>query len=240
MEWIDGIRCHDHARVARRGYDLPELGRKVIRVFLRHALRDGFFHADMHPGNLFVDGRPARRGRLRHHGPARIERAALPRRNLSASSRRDYRRVAEVHFEAGYVPGASLGGGFRASDPRHRRADPQSPRRGNLDGRSCSTLLFEVTGLFDMQTRPELILLQKTMVVVGRGGAQLDPKLDIWTVADPVVREWITEEISARSDGCRARLPAPASLAACSVGCRRSPRERSLSSSSSRRWRAKG
>ena len=151
---------------------------------------------------------------------------------------RDYRRVAEVHFEAGYVPGhhsvENFAQAIRAiGEPIHNRTAEE------ISMAKLLTLLLEVTGLFDMQTRPELILLQKTMVVVEGVARSFDPKLDIWTVADPWCANG-SSATSARSDGSRARLPAPANSAACSAGCRRSPRGRSPCSSSSRRWRARG
>jgi ubiquinone biosynthesis protein len=191
MEWIDGTPLHDRAALAKRQLDLPKLGRAVIQTFLRHALRDGFFHADMHPGNLFVDadGRLVAvdfgiMGRL---GPK--ERQFLAEILLGFITR-DYLRTAEVHFEAGYVPAhhsvESFAQAIRAiGEPIHNRtAEDISMAR-------LLTLLFEVTGLFDMRTRPELIMLQKTMVVVEGVARSLDPRLDMWTTSEPVVREWI-------------------------------------------------
>ena len=104
---------------------------------------------------------------------------------------RDYRRTAEVHFEAGYVPPThsveSFAQAIRAiGEPIHNRAAE------DISMARLLTLLFEVTGLFDMRTRPELLLLQKTMVVVEGVARSLDPKLDIWSTAEPVVREWMT------------------------------------------------
>ncbi|WP_347264856.1 2-polyprenylphenol 6-hydroxylase [Nitrobacter sp.] len=195
MEWIDGIALNDHARLAQSKADLPELGRKVIQSFLRHALRDGFFHADMHPGNLFLDSS----GRLVAVDFGIMGRLGLKERRFLAEIllgfiTRDYRRVAEVHFEAGYVPGhhsvENFAQAIRAiGEPIHNRTAEE------ISMAKLLTLLLEVTGLFDMQTRPELILLQKTMVVVEGVARSFDPKLDIWTVADPVVREWITENL---------------------------------------------
>jgi len=138
MEWIDGIALSDHARLAESQVDLPELGRKVIQSFLRHALRDGFFHADMHPGNLFLD--PA--GRLVAVDFGIMGRLGIKERRFLAEIllgfiTRDYRRVAEVHFRGGLCPGASLGREFCPGDPRHRRADPQPHSRRDFDGESC-------------------------------------------------------------------------------------------------------
>jgi ubiquinone biosynthesis protein len=186
MEWIDGIALNDHARLGQSHVDLPDLGRKVIQSFLRHALRDGFFHADMHPGNLFLDDA----GRLVAVDFGIMGRLGLKERRFLAEIllgfiTRDYRRVAEVHFEAGYVPGHHSVENFAQAI---RTAEEISMAK-------LLTLLLEVTGLFDMQTRPELILLQKTMVVVEGVARGFDPKLDIWKVADPVVREWIERNL---------------------------------------------
>ena len=176
LEWIDGIRLNDHAALEAKGFDLPALGRKVIQSFLRHALRDGFFHADMHPGNLFVDdgGRLVAvdfgiMGRL---GPK--ERRFLAE-ILFGFITRDYYRTAQVHFDAGYVPRhhsvESFAQAIRAiGEPIHNRTAE------DISMAKLLTLLFEVTGLFDMRTRPELLLLQKTMVVVEGVARSLDPE----------------------------------------------------------------
>jgi ubiquinone biosynthesis protein len=195
MEWIDGIPLSDHARLEAAKVDLPDLGRKVIQSFLRHALRDGFFHADMHPGNLFLDPQ----GRLVAVDFGIMGRLGLKERRFLAEIllgfiTRDYRRVAEVHFEAGYVPShhsvENFAQAIRAiGEPIHNRTAEEISMARLL------TLLLEVTGLFDMRTRPELILLQKTMVVVEGVARTFDPKLDIWTTADPVVREWIERNL---------------------------------------------
>jgi ubiquinone biosynthesis protein len=195
MEWIDGIALSDHTRLAQSQVDLPELGRKVIQSFLRHALRDGFFHADMHPGNLFLDDA----GRLVAVDFGIMGRLGMKERRFLAEIllgfiTRNYRRVAEVHFEAGYVPGhhsvENFAQAIRAiGEPIHNRTAEE------ISMAKLLTLLLEVTGLFDMRTRPELILLQKTMVVVEGVARGFDPKLDIWKVADPVVREWIERNL---------------------------------------------
>ncbi len=195
MEWIDGIALSDHARLEQARVDLPDLGRKVIQSFLRHALRDGFFHADMHPGNLFLD----KEGRLVAVDFGIMGRLGLKERRFLAEIllgfiTRDYRRVAEVHFEAGYVPShhsvENFAQAIRAiGEPIHNRTAEEISMARLL------TLLLEVTGLFDMRTRPELILLQKTMVVVEGVARGFDPRLDIWKTADPVVREWIERNL---------------------------------------------
>src|SRR6202035_1884145 len=195
LEWIDATPLSARARLVAKGFDLPKLGRVLIQTFLRHALRDGFFHADMHPGNLFVDDNSRLiavdfgiMGRL---GPKeRLFLAEIPHGFIP----RDYLPTAEVHFEAGYVPAhhsvENFAQAIRAiGEPIHNRAAE------DISMAKLLTLLLEVTGLFDMRTRPELILLQKTMVVVEGVARGFDPKLDIWKVADPVVREWIARNL---------------------------------------------
>lgn len=195
LEWIDGIKLNKLEEIDAAGHDRPALARIVIQSFLRQAIRDGFFHADMHPGNLFVD--PQGRlvavdtgimGRLGHR-----ERRFLAE-ILLGFIQRDYVRVAEVHFEAGYVPPhhsvLDFAQAIRAiGEPIHdRRADEISMAR-------VLALLFEVTAIFDMQTRTELVMLQKTMVVVEGVARRLDPHLDMWTISEPVVRTWIERNL---------------------------------------------
>ena len=195
LDWIEGAPLSDRAGLIARGINLEELGRTLMQSFLRHALRDGFFHADMHPGNLFVgeDGRLVAvdfgiMGRLEPK-----ERRFLAE-ILYGFITRNYRRTAEVHFEAGYVPSHHSVDNFAQAiraigEPIHNRSAEE------ISMAKLLTLLFEVTGLFDMRTRPELLLLQKTMVVVEGVARSLDPKLDIWAVAGPVVREWVERHL---------------------------------------------
>jgi ubiquinone biosynthesis protein len=195
LEWIDATPLSDRVRLQAQGFDFRKLARALIQTFLRHALRDGFFHADMHPGNLFVDDE----GRLIAVDFGIMGRLGAKERLFLAEIlhgfiTRDYQRTAEVHFEAGYVPPShsieSFAQAIRAiGEPIHNRtAEDISMAR-------LLTLLFEVTGLFDMRTRPELLLLQKTMVVVEGVARSLDPKLDMWSTAEPVVSEWTTRHL---------------------------------------------
>ncbi len=194
-EWIDGISLSDTEALAASGFDLTELGRTVIQSFLRHAVRDGFFHADMHQGNLFVD----REGRLTAVDFGIMGRLGLKERRFLAEIiygfiTRNYQRVAEVHFEAGYVPSyhrvEDFAQAIRAiGEPIHARAADEISMARVL------TLLFEITALFDMTTRTELVMLQKTMVVVEGVARRLDPKLDMWSTAEPVVGGWLRENL---------------------------------------------
>jgi ubiquinone biosynthesis protein len=195
MEWIDGIKMSDIDALKAAGHDLNALADLLIQSFLRHTLRDGFFHADMHPGNLFVDptgmivavdmGICGRLGKKERRFLAEI---------LYGFITSDYMRVAEVHFEAGYVPShhnvASFAQAIRAiGEPIHGQpAETISMAR-------LLTLLFEVTELFDMQTRPELVMLQKTMVVVEGVSRMLNPRFNMWKASEPVVGQWIKDNL---------------------------------------------
>ena len=195
LEWIEGTPLSNRAALDARGLDLPALGRALMQTFLRHALRDGFFHADMHPGNLFVDTQ----GRI-----VAVDFGIMGR--LSPAEQRflaeilygfitgNYHRTAEVHFEAGYVPPhhsvESFAQAIRAiGEPIHNK------NASEISMAKLLTLLFEITGLFDMKTRPELLMLQKTMVVVEGVARSFDPNLDMWATAEPVVREWIERHL---------------------------------------------
>ena len=135
MEWIDGIKMSDVEALRDAGHDLKAIAANLVQSFLRHTLRDGFFHADMHPGNLFVEtdgtivavdlGISGRLGRKERRFLAEI---------LYGFITRNYHRVAEVHFEAGYVPPKHDVVGLRPGDPRYRRTHPWPARRNDLDG----------------------------------------------------------------------------------------------------------
>jgi ubiquinone biosynthesis protein len=195
LEWVEGIPLSDLATLAEKGHDLPALGRIVIQSFLRHAMRDGFFHADMHQGNLFVDAQ----GRLVAVDFGIMGRLGFKEQRFLAEIlygfiTRNYRRVAEIHFEAGYVPSVHKVEDFAQAiraigEPIHARTADQ------ISMAKLLTLLFEVTALFDMRTRIELVLMQKTMVVVEGVARTLDPRLDMWGTADPVVRSWIEQNL---------------------------------------------
>ncbi len=195
LEWIDATPLSDRARLEAKDFDFRQIARALIQTFLRHALRDGFFHADMHPGNLFLDDAgqlvAVDFGIMGRLGPK--ERLFLAE-ILHGFITRDYHRTAEVHFEAGYVPPQhsieSFAQAIRAiGEPIHNRTAE------DISMAKLLALLFEVTGLFDMRTRPELLLLQKTMVVVEGVARSFDPKLDMWSIAEPVVREWMERHL---------------------------------------------
>jgi ubiquinone biosynthesis protein len=195
MEWIDGIKMADRTAIAAAGHDGKALGALLVQAFLRQAIADGFFHADLHHGNLFAlpDGRIAAidfgiMGRIDRR--ARVWLAEI----LHGLITGNYKRVAEIHFEAGYVPPHHNIGEFttalRAVGEPIRGLPAKDISIGQmLDG------LFTITRDFDMQTQPHLLLLQKTMVMVEGVATGLDPDLNMWETSGPFVKEWIRSEL---------------------------------------------
>jgi ubiquinone biosynthesis protein len=197
LEWIDGIPIADREALAAAGHDVKSLGPLLMQTFLRHAMRDGFFHADMHPGNLFVDDQ----GRIVAVDFGIMGRLGMKERRFLAEIlygflNRNYQRVAEVHFEAGYVPRkhsvAQFAQALRAIGEPIMDRPASEISMAQLLGQ-----LFQYTEVFDMQTRPELLLLQKTMVVVEGVGRTLDPELNMWVVSEPVVKAWMEQTFGA-------------------------------------------
>lgn len=199
LSWVEGMAMGDNAALDAAGIDRNELGVRVLTLFLRHALRDGFFHGDMHQGNLKVSptgeiialdfGIMGRIDSFTRRAYAEI---------LFGFIRKDYRRVAEVHFEAGYVPPD------RDIDEFARALRSVGEPIFGMDARHISmarllAYLFEVTERFGMETRTELILLQRTMVVVEGVARSLNPEINMWHVAKPVVEEYIRESIGPKA-----------------------------------------
>jgi len=194
-EWIDATPLSRLDAVDAAGHDRKRLAQIVVQSFLRHALRDGFFHADMHEGNLFVDDE----GRLVAVDLGIMGRIGPNERRFLAEIlygfiNRDYKHVAEVHFEAGYVPAvhsvADFAQALRAiGEPIHGQA------ASDISMARLLGLLFEITDIFDMQTREELLFLQKTMVVVEGVARRLDPDFDMWTTSEPIVGDWVKRHL---------------------------------------------
>ena len=195
MDWADGVPLGDNAALDAVGHNRVQLGERVLQLFLSHALRDGFFHADMHQGNLKV----AANGNIVAYDFGIMGHIDEYTRRVYAEIlygfiKRDYRRVAEVHFEAGYVPADrdvdEFARALRAVGEPIFGMDASRISMGSL-----LSYLFEVTERFGMETRTELILLQRTMVVVEGVARSLSPDINIWKVAKPVVESYIKENI---------------------------------------------
>ena len=195
LDWAEGINLADNAAIDAAGLDRRALGARVLQLFLSHALRDGFFHGDMHQGNLKV----AANGNLIAYDFGIMGRIDEYTRRVYAEILmgfigRDYRRVAEVHFEAGYVPPD------RDIDEFARALRAVGEPIFGLEATRVSmarllSYLFEVTERFGMETRTELILLQRTMVVVEGVARSLDPNINIWQVAKPVVETYVSRNV---------------------------------------------
>lgn len=195
LEWIDGIKISDRAAIIAAGHDPRALASRLVNAFLRQAIAEGFFHADMHQGNLFVKangdiaaidfgimGRIDRRARM---WLAEI---------LYGLITGNYRRVAEIHFEAQYVPAhhnvAEFATALRAvGEPMRGKPVSELSVGQMLDG------LFAITRDFDMQTQPHLLLLQKTIVMVEGVATALDPSINMWETSGPYVKEWLRSEL---------------------------------------------
>lgn len=199
LDWAEGVSLADIAALDAAGHDRQALAARVLQLFLSHALRDGFFHADMHHGNLKV----AANGDLIAYDFGIMGRLDEYTRRVYAEIlmgfiRKDYTRVAEVHFEAGYVPPD------RDKDEFARALRVVGEPIFGMDASRISMArllhyLFEVTERFGMETRTELILLQRTMVVVEGVARSLDPHINIWQVARPVVEDYIKSNIGPRA-----------------------------------------
>ena len=196
LDWAQGVALSDPAALDQPGIDRRMLADNLVRAFLAQALDHGVFHADLHEGNLFVSP-PGQIVAVDFGIVGRLD--AVARRHLAeilwGFLQRDYMRVAQSHFDAGYVPAhhsvEAFAQALRAVGEPNVGRPSGSVSMGRLLG-----LLFEITALFDMHLRPELVLLQKTMVTVEGVARKIDPGHNLWASAEPVVRRWIMRELS--------------------------------------------
>jgi len=190
-EWIDGVRIDDLDAIERMGLDRRDVTARSARVFFLQVFRDGFFHADMHPGNMFLlaSGElvPVDFGIM---GRVDMETRRYLADMLSGFLRRQYGKVADVHFRAGYVPADQ----DREAFTQALRAIGEPLQGLTLNRISLGKLLaqlFQTTEQFAMQTRPELLLLQKTLLVAEGVGRKLDPEVNMWVLAQPLIEDWM-------------------------------------------------
>ncbi|MEL6529828.1 MAG: 2-polyprenylphenol 6-hydroxylase [Pseudomonadota bacterium] len=195
IEWIDGVKISKRDELVAKGHDLNAIAEKLVISFLTQAISAGFFHADMHQGNLFVedDGTIVA---IDFGIMGRIDRRARQwlAEILYGLTTGNYQRVAEIHFEAQYVPSYHSVGEFATAlravgEPMRGKPVKELSVGQMLDG------LFAITRDFDMQTQPHLLLLQKTMVMVEGIATQLNPEINMWDTAAPYVRSWIRDEL---------------------------------------------
>ena len=193
LDWVDGVSIRETEELKKRNLDTIKIAEDIIQNFLRHAVRDGFFHADMHQGNIFIDhnghivpidfGIMGRLDKVSKRFLAEI---------LFGFIQRDYRKVAEVHLVAGLVPKE-----VPIDDLAQALRSIGEPIFGqkvkDISGGKLLKQLFDVTEKFNMQTQPQLLMLQKTMVVVEGVARKLNPNTNIWTTSKPVLENWLKE-----------------------------------------------
>ena len=194
-EWIEGTPVRDVEGLRAAGHEPARIARVVLESFLLQSLRDGFFHADMHQGNLFVDAE----GRLVAVDFGIMGRLDQSMRRFMAETlagflARDYQRVAQVHYDVGFVPPhhpiETFAQALRAiGEPIFGK------RAGDVSMARLLQQLFDTTRRFDMQAQPQLVLMQKTMVVVEGVARSLDPDFDIWEASRPVVERWMIRQM---------------------------------------------
>ena len=193
LDWVDGISVRETQELKKRNLNTDKIANDIIQHFLRHAVRDGFFHADMHQGNIFIDnngyivpidfGIMGRLDKISKRFLAEI---------LFGFIQRDYRKVAEVHLAAGLVPKK-----VPIDDLAQALRSIGEPIFGqsvkDISGGKLLKQLFDVTEKFNMQTQPQLLMLQKTMVVVEGVARKLNPNTNIWITSKPVLENWLRE-----------------------------------------------
>ncbi|MEO8123446.1 MAG: ubiquinone biosynthesis regulatory protein kinase UbiB [Burkholderiales bacterium] len=199
MERMYGVPISQRARLREAGVDIPKLARDGVTIFFTQVFRDGFFHADMHPGNIQVSVAPETFGRYiaLDFGIVgtltEVDKEYLAQ-NFIAFFRRDYKRVAELHVESGWVPPTTrvdeLEGAIRAVCEPHFDRPLKDISLGNVLLR-----LFQTSRRFNVHIQPQLVLLQKTLLNVEGLGRDLDPDLDLWNTAKPFLERWMNDQI---------------------------------------------
>ena len=199
MERMYGVPISQTQRLIDAGVDIPKLARDGVTIFFTQVFRDGFFHADMHPGNIQVSIAPETFGRyvaldFGIVGTLAESDKEYLAQNFIAFFRRDYKRVAELHVESGWVPAATrvdqLEGAIRAVCEPHFDRPLKDISLGQVLLR-----LFQTSRRFNVEIQPQLVLLQKTLLNVEGLGRQLDPELDLWNTAKPFLERWMNEQV---------------------------------------------
>ncbi len=202
MQRMTGAPISQIERIRAAGVDIPKLARDGVTIFFTQVFRDGFFHADMHPGNIQVSLEPATFGRyialdFGIIGTLTETDKEYLAYNFIAFFRRDYKRVAELHIESGWVPSGTrvdaLEGAIRAV------CEPQFDRPlKDISLGQVLLRLFQISRRFNVEIQPQLVLLQKTLLNIEGLGRDLDPELDLWTTAQPFLERWMNEQVGWR------------------------------------------
>ena len=199
LDKVEGVSIREINKIDELGVDLKKLAENLIQLFLTQAVRDGFFHGDMHQGNLFVKENGniipvdfGIMGRLDKYNKKYLAEI------LYGFIERDYNKVADVHFRAGLVPATESREAF--SQALRSIGEPIFGQKiKNISAGKLLAQLFEITEKFNMTTQPQLLLLQKTMVVVEGVARSLDEEANIWQISRPVLEKWLREEISPKA-----------------------------------------
>ena len=188
-DWVDAIPAKDMNKITEDGFNKKKIGKNILKTFLTTSIRDGLFHADMHQGNLFIEKEEkiiaVDFGIVGHLD---FESKQYLNNILLGFINRDYDKIANVHFEAGYVPETEDKKKF-AQALRSIGEPIQGKEASDISIGNLLTQLFEITNQFNMKTQPQLLLLQKTMVVVEGVAREYDPNLNIWTESEPILNE---------------------------------------------------
>jgi len=188
-DWVDAIPAKDLNKITEEGFNKKRIGKNILKTFLTTSIRDGLFHADMHQGNLFIEKEEkiiaVDFGIVGHLD---FESKQYLNNILLGFINRDYDKIANVHFEAGYVPETEDKKKF-AQALRSIGEPIQGKEASDISIGNLLTQLFEITNQFNMKTQPQLLLLQKTMVVVEGVAREYDPNLNIWTESEPILNE---------------------------------------------------
>ncbi|HMN20288.1 MAG TPA: ubiquinone biosynthesis regulatory protein kinase UbiB [Ottowia sp.] len=202
MERMRGIPIGQVERLREAGIDIPKLARDGVTIFFTQVFRDGFFHADMHPGNIMVSVEPETFGRYISLdfgivGTLTSSDKEYLAQNFTAFFRRDYKRVAELHLESGWVPPGTrvdeLESAIRSvCEPYFDRPLKQ------ISLGMVLMRLFQTSRRFNVEIQPQLVLLQKTLLNIEGLGRQLDPELDLWSTAKPFLEQWMLEQVGPR------------------------------------------
>ena len=203
MERISGIAIGDVEQLARHGFDLEKLALRGVEIFFTQLMRDNFFHADMHPGNIFVSPEnPASPSYIAVDfgimGSLTPEDQRYLAENLLAFFNRDYLRVAELHVQSGWVPAGTRVNEFEAAIRSVCEPIFARPLKEISFGRLL-VRLFRVARRFHMEVQPQLLLLQKTLLNVEGLGRQLYPELDLWQSAKPFLQRWMDRQLGVRA-----------------------------------------
>jgi ubiquinone biosynthesis protein len=193
LERVSGTRIDDPAALAAAGHKVEDVLHKAVRAFFLQVFRDGFFHADLHPGNVFIDAE-GRVTAIDFGIMGRLDRATryYLADILVGFLTGDYRRVADAHFAAGYVPPRRSPDIF--TQACRSIGEPILGRPLNeISIARLLAQLFEITAQFDMETQPQLLLLQKTLVQAEAIGRRLDPEANIWSLARPLIEDWVRD-----------------------------------------------